>query len=360
MFEKKYARIHNDLLRNLKDQYSLQELRLLIVLISTIKSSDWELNKDFSVKFYCEYLKENYGINLNPSRVKQDFLSLTNKKVTLKVYREEMTFTFIELQDDSKETGYFSYKFNSLLNEYFIGDPKNYTKFQVNEIMKYKDKYALKLYIRMKSYSFMRKIDSKYTITFNFDSIREYLNLKKHKTYSINSKFKNKILTAAFDTINSLSDIRIIYTFLRGSREFTHVRIGVIEKQSEQYCKEYLDKLNKELDFVLEQINIYLEPLKSEFLLKDIETNIQFAGVLINKKQELESEINICIQKLNIELDNDKSTMKNEISKNECKDDNIFNGIRESKLDEELYDYSNDDFDFDPFSPINPEEDIPF
>lgn len=123
-------------------------------------------------------------------------------------YVTEMYPWFSSVTYDKKDPkGAVRFKFNPLLNRYLLSQRKNFTKYNLENIMALRSPYSVRIYNLLVSYAYEKEA------TISEDDLRFLLNLT-HSTcgedkYSALWRLKQRVLEPALEEINTKTDLRV-------------------------------------------------------------------------------------------------------------------------------------------------------
>jgi len=252
---------NNDLISG-RHNWSANEIKIVLKSITELKED--KLIVCFSKS---EILKILGDVDLNIRELKS-----ISKKLSSKIF---------EIQNDNNDwkiltwfseieykQGVFSIEYNYKMKDYLLNLKKNFTKFNIQNILPMKSNYSMRIYQLLKQY---QKI--KYR-RFKIDDLRELL--KVPNSYTILNFRKNVILKAQ-EEMKQYSDITFEFKEIKTSRKITDIEFIIHNKQDNKdiieenpwYYTKYYDKniIQSEIEYkcitdIIEKNNILIVTFK--------------------------------------------------------------------------------------------------
>ena len=212
----------NDLIQRARYNLTVQQQKLILFCISKIKSNDrpdtWY---EFTIDEVCGVLNlriDDTGFYYRS--LKNDFLKLVNQSWVTFPDKSEGTFSWLSAVRVFPLSGNVKVQFNSAMTPYLFELRSRYTQYQLQEVLVFKNKYAIRLYELIRSYitkSDMQKIRDleEKDITFSITELQELLDAPEYRRWVDFNRF---VLKPAVEEINKLSDkIKIEYVARKGN-----------------------------------------------------------------------------------------------------------------------------------------------
>ena len=226
---------------------SALEQKILLILISTIKKNDKELNiLEFLVKDLADILQ------VSPELLYRDLPKLC-KNIMSKIIEIKqpngnwLMFNIINFAQYKSKEGRIILGINKKAEPYLLELKELFTSFKVDNALDLSGKYAIRLYQLTKGCLFKGKL------TYDLNDFKKVLKIDKKKTYSTFSKINEKILTPALEEINLKSDIEVSYTTKRVGRKIQYINFSIKEKKikvaKKSKCKSKYVEQQKILSF---------------------------------------------------------------------------------------------------------------
>ncbi len=279
----------NDLIRKLvpADEsrgaiMSVMENRLQLMLISLIDYNDD--NFEWHEISVCEF--KNFWDLKSWGGVQQKMLS--DAIDNLKINKYCIDGRIIKWIDDDSEIflGRMKLKLDDSLMQHLLGLKRNFTKFDISNVIKLNSKYSFRIYEILKSVENM----GGYRIT-----LPKANEIFGDNLYNTKSELEHHILIPAIDEINTKTDINISYEFKKsfGENEMLYLTICNYDDYAEQkertisYFTVLGGSTNKNLRKMSPQNNIQSEIVKSKSIVYDLEGCEPVSYVNILKSYEM-------------------------------------------------------------------------
>ncbi len=267
-----------------KYKLPITEQKILHMLIAQIDFTDKEL------KFYSFYVSDFLTIfdEKNYTRqVKKSLDTLLNAKI--KITKEK---SFLETHWLSSaeyfEGGKIELEFSEKLKPFLIQLKKEFTKYDVAEINKFKSKFSVRIYLLMKQYQPLGER------IINVEELKEMLQVSD--SYPEYRNFKQKVLKIAYEEINRLSDLKIEYEEIKKGRKVDkikfyitsnnkHIELEKVPEEKEKHEEIDIDDLIERLQDIIEE-KLKIKEYKA--LLKAANNDVELiqAKYQIAKKQK--------------------------------------------------------------------------
>lgn len=217
--KKKELSQRNDFVRkSIYEKLSVNDLKLFKLIVSKIENNS-TLFKDFYTLTYDEL---NFlGITKNDRfKIVSDSLkNLANFYITIS--KNDIEF---ELGIIKNKFGYEKYSGKILvsidedLTEYLLNLKSQYLKYDIENIIKLKTKYEIKLYEYLKSYT-----SNFNTIELTIEELKTILEIDLNE-YSLYGNFKQRILDKTIKRLNDNTDLYIVYLEKKYNKKVVSVR----------------------------------------------------------------------------------------------------------------------------------------
>lgn len=241
----------NDLIQKAKYNLTATEQKLIAYVISKIKPTDTELLwYEISVIDYCELC----GITKDKfyTEFKNLISSLNDKAIWVDWKDVGFHFRWFSEAEYLKGKGILRVKLNSRLQKYLIGLDKNFTKYELINILALKGKFAIRLFELFKSYEYKKEKE------FETEELKELLGATNWKTFS---DFRKFVIERATQEINTYTDIDVSYKFKKGARgKVVSIVFFIKKKNSYDNFMSYrktIEKINKKNKQIKGQLSIF-------------------------------------------------------------------------------------------------------
>lgn len=248
-----------------KYKLSTTEQKILHMLIAQINFNDTDLKLySFNASDFMSILGTDY-VKLT----KKSLRTLLHSEVLIN--KEKSTFETNWLSSaEYFEGGKIELEFSEKLRPYLIQLKKDFTKYNITEILSFKSKFSIRIYLILKQYIAVGER------TLNFEELKEMLQVSE--LYPKYCNFKQKVLKIAHEEINRLSDLKIEYEEIKKGRKVDKIKFYITPKKCEKEVESELD-----LDDLMEQLqDIIDEKLK----IKEYKSLLQAANNDVNLIQE--------------------------------------------------------------------------
>lgn len=204
------------------------EQKLLLILISTIKKTDKNINViEFQVKDLAEILE------VTPELLYRDLQNICTNimKKIVEVKQENGNwelFNIISFASYKKKEGKIILEINKKAEPYLLQLKDLFTSFRLSNALDLSGKYAVRIYQLTKGCLF------KGSLIYDVEDFKKTLKIDKKKTYASFAKISEKILNPAIKEINSKSDIIVSYETVREGRKIKTIKFSVKSKTNKK------------------------------------------------------------------------------------------------------------------------------
>lgn len=282
---------HNNLVEA-KYRLSLQEKRLILWLLTQIKSND----EDFKLhKLEVSEFSKITGLGIDNQYSKLQKITLNLMKRVMKIYEPQTNSIFqvawLSFARYYIKKGYIELRFDPALKPYLLQLKSQFTKISLGEIMQLTSIYAVRFYELLKQYEFIEKR------RIAIKELRDYCGIAEGE-YRRYSDFKKDVLERAKREINAKTEYNIDYTEIKESRKIVAIEWTINKKD--------LDR-QKHLD----RINSLSKELRSEAIIIDNLLEYGFGKTVAKRLIKLHGEETVknAIKAVNIQIE--KGRVKN-------------------------------------------------
>lgn len=213
---------HNSLIRSRYD-YSLAELRLVITIASMIEAEDEDF-REYQVRAqeYADLMgADAHNTRKAVQKLGEMLLSKPLKIPTEKGFAICNWFAWYEYKD-----GIISCSFHPKLKPYILQLKEQFTRYKLENILRFKSPYSIRLYELAKSW------EAKGNFTYPLDELRDILGVAgKYPRYA---DFRRYIIERAIKEINKLSDIRLSFKEKKLGRKVSDM-VFTVKKQGQAH-----------------------------------------------------------------------------------------------------------------------------
>jgi plasmid replication initiation protein len=229
---------HNVFLDSPKN-LTLQEYKLFMFLISKInpECSDFSTFRVTAIEF-----AKAIGVE-NSTYIYRDLQAVAKRLMerVVKISRPESNL-IIQTHLISSiyywcGEGYVDIKISDEMKPYFLNLKREFTQYKLSQITTLSSVYAIKIYELLKKQEILGKR------TFFIDDFRKKLDMQSNQYIKI-SNLKNKVLDISKREINSKTDIKINFKFIKAGRKITAIEFDIKSKAEKKDNQENLYFLN--------------------------------------------------------------------------------------------------------------------
>lgn len=240
----------NDLIQRSKYELNLFEQKALAYCISKIKAFDlveehWKLEYEFDIIEFCKVCGIDYDNGKNYKNIKLCLERLSNRSMWVDFQDgtgNEVLCRWLDKVIINRRSGKVGIRFDKDLIPYLFGMQKNFTQYQLSNILAMKSSYSVRLYELLKSNAWKKRVE--YTI----DEFRSLMGLEMsveelermgEKNPKAISKFKRYpdlrryVIEQGVEEINALTDLKVSYEpITEGQRKVVGVAFHIDNKTS--------------------------------------------------------------------------------------------------------------------------------
>ena len=217
----------NDLIQNSRFNLSLQQQKIILFLISRIRPGDKNFGSyKFDIQEFCEVCGIDMDSGKNYADLKSAIKSIADQSVWVKLPDGKETLVrWIEKPFIDNRSGLIQIKLDHDLMPYLLNLKKNFTKYELIWTLKFRSKYAIRLYELCKSihYHDTQPMERQ----FSLDEIRQRLGAENYKTYQ---HLKERVLDNAVNEINEFSDKVLSYCPVKKKKTIIGVLLSIGSK----------------------------------------------------------------------------------------------------------------------------------
>jgi len=217
-----------NLLINSRYDLSVNEQRLILMLASLVQPTDEDFKEyDIRVEDFIKLLdlegKNSY--TALPKITKE----LMSKVLEIKTNEFILQMNWLSSCKYMIGTGRVIMKFSPDLKPYLLQLKEYFTTYKLENILKMRSKYSIRLYEILKSHAFKKRC------TLTIDELRFML---KAESYTINYNFRTRILDPAIAEINQYTDLFVTDNPIKEGKKYTKIEF-TIESSAAMEAKLY-------------------------------------------------------------------------------------------------------------------------
>lgn len=221
----------NDLIQHSRFSLSLQQQKILLYVISHISYSDTEFEEyAFDISDFCRVCGIDYTSGKNYQDLKAAIKEISDKSLWVKIdEKKETLLRWIEKPTIEKDSGVIKIRLDKDMKPYLLQLKKNFTSYELLWALRFKSKYALRLYELVKSIHYHDAY--LYEHVFSISDLRNALGAESYDKYQ---DFKARVLNPAVKEVNELSDKKVSYVPIKNGRSVVEIKIIVETKGIEE------------------------------------------------------------------------------------------------------------------------------
>lgn len=280
------VRQSNDLIEAKYQLPSLQEQRIILMLLAQIKPSDEDFKGyRISVTDFAKVV----GIrgDVIYSQMDRITLSLRNRSISIRNGKDFFHTGWLSSAQYKHGSGYVELCFDPKLKPYLLQLKNHFTQYQLNNVLHFKSVYSIRLYELIKKEAWKAK-NKELKLAISYEELREKFDINK-KEYTKFNDFKRKTIEPAVLEIYEKSDLNIHNVeYKKTGRAVSHIVFSVQvrsdDETSVQQAQSTIDTQPKPLEthpvieslvdmgFIWENAKSY----KNKYGIKRIERNIAY------------------------------------------------------------------------------------
>lgn len=249
--------------------FTVLEQKLIRLLASMIKKDDVDLKE---YQFKAIDLGGILGIQQKNIYRELDKVTdrLMLRVIKVKNNESEKFKKYHLIKNTAFENGILTMKIDEEMKEFYL-ELKQYTKYQLKNVMQFKSTYSFRLYELLKQYE---KIGSR---IITIDNLRLALDINTSQ-YPKYSNLKQKVIKVAIDEMNNNTDLHIEYEELKESRKVTSVKFIIISNKGNNEIAATFVDVPKDMDLIKQVKDIFIEHKLTDHeascILKDATNNM--------------------------------------------------------------------------------------
>ena len=287
---------HNRLVES-RYRVSLQEKRIILWLLSQIKSTDNDFTKHrISIKDFCTIV----GVNSNNmyAELQKVTKRLIGRVLTIRDSSKGLTLqvAWLSVAAYWENEGVIDLKIASDLRPYLLELKKEFTVIKITDVMALSSVYAIRVYELLKQYETIGDRE------FLLEDLRLQCGVSENKYKRFND-LKKDVLERAKREINEKTDILIDYEEIKTSRKITSIQFTI--KPNPKYNQTEIEKIQSQ------KAEIIQKELRSELILIDRMLEYGFSKQAAKKllKSHGEEVLENALKAVNLQVQ--KSNVKN-------------------------------------------------
>lgn len=243
----------NELIQKSRFSLSLQQQKVVLYLISQIKSYEEDFTEcQFSIQDFCRVCGIDYTSGKNYSALKTAIKEIADKSIWIRLEDgRETLLRWIEKPYINHKDGTVRIRLDRDMKPFLLQLQKNFTQYELVWTLHFKSKYTIRLYELVKSIHYY-DLES-YTRRFTLDELKQLLDGEKYKAYQ---DFKRYVLEPAIEEINKHSDKLVSYEPIKNGRAVSGIALTIESKDSIEALK---IRTEIEKEYNLNQLSLFDE-----------------------------------------------------------------------------------------------------
>lgn len=203
---------------------SIGEGRLIRMLIAQIAPND----EDFKTyRIGVSDFARFFGLSKDSKSVyeliKKSADELAGRRIMLEKNGSWLRLNWLSYAEHTKGSGYIEVRFDKALKPYLLGLKGYFTQYELENVVKFKSGYAMRLFELLKKEQF--KADSKkyFKRSFEYEELRQILGIEK-KEYPLFADIRRYVIESSVKEINANPDITILQVdYPKTGRKVSHI-----------------------------------------------------------------------------------------------------------------------------------------
>lgn len=219
----------NVLVQQSRHQFSVQQQKILLFLISQLKPEqkefDWQI---FEISEFCDVCGIDKSSGNNYKDLKSALESLSDKSMWLMLGDEVRTEVLVRWLHDVEiqhNSGKIRVRFHKNMKPFLLELKARFTAYDLKYTLAMRSKYSVRLYELLKSYA-----NKNETLRFELDRLKTLIGAGYERWVDV----KRYVLDVAVKEINEVSDLRVSYTPVKKGRSFVAVLFDIQIKKDMQ------------------------------------------------------------------------------------------------------------------------------
>lgn len=271
--------VKSNKLNEARYRLTTQEQRIILTMLAQIKKNDKDFKEySFTVKEFVDLVgitgKGSYGY------LKKITASLRNKGFTIHEPDGDLQVGWLDSVKYYDNEGRFELAFSPKLKPYLLALKKEFTRYQLHNVIRLKSSYSVRIYELLKQYqSIQHRI-------FDLNELRSILGIPED-SLKLYGDFKRRVLETAHKELAN-SDILFEYTPIKKVRKVVAVRFYITENESViKRSKKEKKNFEKEKVIYEKQLDLELENEKQADLNARL---ISFEGLYPKEYEKLKNQ----------------------------------------------------------------------
>ncbi|PGP18670.1 initiator RepB protein [Bacillus cereus] len=201
----------------------LLEQKLIITVASRINKNDAaDTTYRVNIKEFCDLM----GVKTTNkySELKKITFELMRKVFQIKLNEKTLQVAWFSAVIYNDREGSVDFQFSSFIKDYLFELQKNFTTYQLRNVVGLKKTYSIRLYEILKRHTFPIKEK-----TFNLEELKKMLGVEGE--YDLYGNFKARVLKPAQKELKEKTDISFEYTEIKKARKVESIHFIINQKE---------------------------------------------------------------------------------------------------------------------------------
>ena len=239
----------NQLIQKARFNLTATQQRFLAYIISKIKPTDEQLTEyEIRVEDFCSLC------GIDKTWFYSEFINLIddfdNNSFWIETDKEVYKFRWFADSSYVKGKGVVKIQLSKRLQTYLLGLTKEFTQYELFNIMALKSKYAIRLFELFKSYAYQKRKE------FDIDELKTLLMATNYKNFK---DFRVRVLEPAIQEINEFTELKIEYEPITKGKKVIKVRFIIVRKAPLDSFRSYqktIDQIDRDNNQIPGQVHI--------------------------------------------------------------------------------------------------------
>lgn len=199
-------RKHNDLIEAKYQIQSIQEQRIILLLLAQIKPNDADFK---GYRIAVSDFAKIIGLQVGGvyTEMEQALKNLMARVISIKNEESFLLMGWLSSAKYVHGSGYVELAFDPNLKPYLLQLKNHYTQYKFDRAIHFKSIYAIRLYELLKKEAFKAK-NGNFSVFFEYEELRGYFGVE-HREYVLFAHFRTKAIEPARSEISNKTDLYI-------------------------------------------------------------------------------------------------------------------------------------------------------
>src|SRR5450830_368531 len=203
---------------------SIGEGRLIRMLIAQITPNDEDFKTyRIGVSDFARFFGLSKGSNSVYELIKKSADELAGRRIMLEKDGSWLRLNWLSYAEYKKGSGHIEVRFDKALKPYLLGLKGYFTQYELENVVKFKSGYAMRLFELLKMEQFKADDKGYFKRSFEYEELRGVLGIDK-KEYEFFKDFRVYVVQIAVKEINANPDITILQVdYPKTGRKVSHI-----------------------------------------------------------------------------------------------------------------------------------------